>query len=261
MEIRILGSVEARVNDLPVELRSERARRLLALLARQPFEFVADDFLIDRVWDDDRPVRPRDALYTCASRLRQALRGSRGRPADLLSRRRGGYLLSVDPQAVDLHRFRFLVRSARDAVRRAERTPALDLFDQALALWRGTPLLDLGSSWSDRVRVGLERELLSVRVDRSQLALSLGRHLESVPSLYQLAEEHPLDEAIAELLIQALYRSGRQGESLACFASIRQRLVQELGDGPGASLHQLHSRVLRRDPSLHVAASHTSSGT
>ncbi|MFD8917185.1 BTAD domain-containing putative transcriptional regulator [Streptomyces sp. NPDC059569] len=245
-----------RVHGTPAELRSEKARRLLALLAWQPNEFVADDFLIDRIWDEDLPVRPRDALYTCASRLRHALGdGTRRTPVGPLYRRRGGYLLGIDPQTVDLHQFRGLVRSARNALRLGDGTRAMERFDESLALWGGTPMSDLESSWSARVRVGLARELMSAQVDRAQLALRLGRHRETVPALYQLAEEYPLDETIAQLLIEALYRSGRQGESLACFAGIRNRLVLELGDEPGAALHDLHGRILRRDPSLHLTAS------
>ncbi|MFB7271684.1 BTAD domain-containing putative transcriptional regulator [Streptomyces sp. NPDC056244] len=240
--------------DVPSAPHAEKVRRFLALLAWQPNEFVADDFIIDRIWEDIPPVRPKDTLYTCASRLRQALGcGAGPELPDLISRRRGGYVFHVDPEAIDVHRFRRLVRSARDADRTADWSGAVDLFDSALALWRGAPMSDLGSSWAGRVRVTLERERLSAQIECAQLALSLGRHMETVPLLYQLAEDHPLDEKIAELLIQALYLSGRQAESLARFASIRNQLVLELGNEPGMALRHLHSQILRRDPTLTAA--------
>ncbi|AXG78391.1 AfsR/SARP family transcriptional regulator [Streptomyces paludis] len=255
MEIRILGSVHIRVNGVPVELRSEKTRSLLALLAQQPNEYLSDAFVIDRIWEEELPVRPRDALYTCASRLRHAFgEGTHHLPGEVVRRSRGGYLLNVPPHTIDLHRFRSLARSARDAVRRGSRgattEEALSLLDDALALWRGTPMSDLQSSWSARARLTLEQELLSARIDRAQLAMRLGRQRETVPALYELAEEHPLDETVTALLMEALYRSGRQNESLACFTTIHHRLVLELGDGPGFALHELHGRILRRDPTL-----------
>lgn len=256
MEIRILGSVAVRVDGAPVDLRSDKTRRFLALLAWQPDEFLADDFLIDRIWEENLPVRPRDALYTCASRLRHALGdGVRRTPSSPLCRRRGGYLLAIESQSVDLHRFRVLARSAREALRLGDETRAIELFDDALALWGGTPLADLDSAWSVRARVGMARELLSAQIDRARLAVRLGNHGETIPALYQLAEEYPLDETIAQLQMEALYRCGRQSESLACFAGIRKRLVLELGVEPGAALHDLHGRILRRDSSLHLVAS------
>ena len=51
-----------------------------------------------------------------------------------LSRQAGRYLIDVDPDAVDLHRFRRLVRAARSVADEAE---VVTLYRSALALWRG----------------------------------------------------------------------------------------------------------------------------
>ena len=52
------------------------------------------------------------------------------------------------------------------------------------------------------------------------------------------------------LLITALYRSGRQGDALAAYRSIRDKLADELGLDPGPELQALEQRVLLRDPAL-----------
>src|SRR5690606_8314778 len=61
---------------------------------------------------------------------------------------------------------------------------------------------------------------------------------------------HPLHEPFARLLMLALYRSGRQAAALDVYATIRARLIAEIGDEPGPDLQTLHQRVLRRDPAL-----------
>jgi len=48
----------------------------------------------------------------------------------------------------------------------------------------------------------------------------------------------------------ALFRAGRQWQSLEAFTRLRATLVDELGTGPSARLQYLHRPILRSDPSL-----------
>ncbi|MER7107302.1 AfsR/SARP family transcriptional regulator [Streptomyces sp. NPDC000229] len=252
MRIQLLGSIGISMRSSTASpLRSERTAHLLALLAWQPNAFVPDRYAVEHIWEDNEPERPRAALYTCASRLRQSLAdpGVTGASC-VLSRQRGGYVLRIDPVCVDLHLFRTLTQSARVALQAGHHLVALERFDQALALERGAPIPELRSSWSDRARYSVVQEILAARIEHARLALALGRHTEVVPVFFRLADEHPLDEAIAEILIRALYLSGRQWDAIARFGILRKHLVEHLGQEPASSLSRLHELVLRRDPSL-----------
>jgi DNA-binding SARP family transcriptional activator len=248
MDIRILGSVELHAPGKVPASMPERVRRLLAALAWRPAEFVSDEEAVGQVWGEDRPQHPRDALYTCATRLRRAF-SSRSAAGPVI-RRPGGYVLAVDPSSVDLHRARRLIVRAGSAERHGDLESAIALYDDALGLWSAVPLSGLGSSWASAARVALGRERHAASLGRIRIALRLGRHLESVPQLHQLAAEHPLDETVAEMLILALHRSGRQNEALDCFHTVRSLLVEQLGDEPGPTLQELHRKVLCRDGSL-----------
>jgi DNA-binding SARP family transcriptional activator len=251
VKIQLLSSVKVRGRGATVRPESESARRLLASLAWQPGQFVSDDTVIQQIWDDQLPQHPRGSLYTCANRLRQALwRADPVADKSPLLRERGGYLLAVEPQAVDLYGFRDCVRQARNAMRDGDDATAIELFDRGLALWGSRPLPDVGSDWAARARVQLHHELWSARIGRAEAGLRLGRHVEDTPDLYRLAKENPLDERVACLLLTALYRGGRQQDALNHYAEVRTRLVAEVGDGPGADLRELHARILRREPSL-----------
>ncbi|MEV0300117.1 AfsR/SARP family transcriptional regulator [Streptomyces prasinus] len=252
MEIRILGPVGLCGPGEKASVMPERVRRFLAALAWRPNDFVADDAAVEQVWGDDLPRRPRDALYTCATRLRRAFVEHRLDAPCPVIRRAGGYVLMVDPGCVDLHRSRRLVSQARNAAREGDPVSAVALYDSALELWTGIPLSDLGSPWASAARIALEREWLANVIGRLRIDLQLGHHIENVPVLHQLAVDHPFDEVVAEMLMLALYRSGRQNEALGCFDLIRRRLVEQLGDEPGATLQELHRKVLCRDPSLEL---------
>src|SRR5918998_2469068 len=82
--------------------------------------------------------------------------------------------------------------------------------------------------------------------------LALGRHGQIVAELERLAAEHPLRERLRELLMLALYRSGRQADALALYTATRRMLVEELGLEPGRQLRELEAAILRQDPSLNL---------
>jgi two-component SAPR family response regulator len=67
-----------------------------------------------------------------------------------LASRSDGYQLRVDPDDVDVLRFRRLVNDAG----RGERSDAerVQRLDEALALWRGTALDQLTGNWAENTR-------------------------------------------------------------------------------------------------------------
>ncbi|WP_405723704.1 AfsR/SARP family transcriptional regulator [Streptomyces sp. NBC_01537] len=249
MDIRLLGSVGFEAEARVVRPVSGRAGALLASLAWQPGEFVSDGILSERIWGVSPPVDPRGALFTAAKRLRQAL--AEAGHAHRVVRHRGGYLLDIGPEGVDLHRFRSLVGQGRAA---AEDEAAARFYESAAGQHAGTPLADVESAWAERVREALRREHLAVRVAAAAAWLRVGRTAGLVPDLSYLADEHPLDETITGLLMLALHRRGRQAEALERYSLIRGRLIEELGDEPGGDLQDLHAQLLRRNASARTCA-------
>ncbi|WP_310722723.1 BTAD domain-containing putative transcriptional regulator [Streptomyces sp. N2A] len=248
MKIRVLGSVNVMLQGQPVGPSSSRTKLLLASLAWQPNEFVSDEIVIDRIWGDDLPQRPKDTLYTFANRLRKCLDVANGATvAGRVIRHRGGYTLECDPNEIDLHHFRDLATRAQEAVHRGDDSAAADLFGRAIATWGGTALCDIESAWAERARTALQRELLAARVGWARAGLELGRQAELLPQLSSLADEHPFDEAIAGLHMLALYRAGRQKEAWEVYAHVRTRLVEQLGEEPGVKLQELHQALLQRE--------------
>ena len=89
---------------------------------------------------------------------------------------------------------------------------------------------------------------------RAGADLGLGRHGELAGELEALCWKYPLRERLWELLILALYRSGRQAEALRAYTEIRDRLAGELGIDPGPPLRELQARILAQDPLLAPAS-------
>ncbi|MET1073952.1 MAG: BTAD domain-containing putative transcriptional regulator [Umezawaea sp.] len=240
MEFRLLGGVEAVHDGTPVDLGPARQRCVLAALLVEPGAAVPADRLIDRVWGDRTPQRVRGALHSHLTRLRRALPGVR------IAHGPGGYVLRVDEEAVDLHRFRALVRQARTA----PDDDAAVLFEQATGLWRGEPFGDLDTPWLTAVRAGLEQERVAAELDQADLELRRGGHTSLIAPLTARAARRPLDERLAAQLVLALYRAGRRADALEHHRRTRELLAEELGVDPGPHLDDLHRRVLASDPRL-----------
>jgi DNA-binding SARP family transcriptional activator/Tfp pilus assembly protein PilF len=247
-EFRVLGDVAMLVNGDGVELGHARQRCVLAVLLVEANRVVTVEQLLDRVWGDRPPQRSRTTLSSYLSRLRRALAAAGGEVG--LTRRPGGYLLTVDPVAVDLHRFRQLVGEAAVA---GDGERALAALEQALGLWRGDAFGSLETPWLDEIRVGLAAERLAAELDRNDLALDRGGHAALLGELSSRAGAYPFHERLVGQLMLALYRCGRPADALRGYEQLRQRLAAELGTDPSPPLQTLHKRILRADPGLTVA--------
>src|ERR1019366_8821514 len=120
---------------------------------------------------------------------------------------------------------------------------------------RGEPLAEFTyAGFFDAERAHLDELTLVAIESWAGADLGLGRHGELAGELEALCREHPLRERLCELLILALYRSGRQADALRAYTEIRDRLVDELGIDPGPALRELQARILAQDPSLAPAS-------
>ena len=243
LDFRILGSVEVWDDGAQLQLGGPKQRAVLALLLLEAGRVVSTDRLIDALWGEQPPPTAATSLQNFVSQLRKVV------GADVLATKPPGYRLQLEPEQVDLERFRRLVDSAKHE-RAGERSARLR---EALGLWRGPALADLAfESFALGESARLEEVRLAALEERIKADLESGRDAELVGELEALVREHPLREPLRRSLMLALYRSGRQAEALQVYHDARRSLVDELGIEPSAALQQLHGAILRHDPQLEL---------
>jgi DNA-binding SARP family transcriptional activator len=229
LEFRILGPLEVWDGEKTLELGGQRQRAVLALLAIHVGEVVPSERLITYLWGESPPPTAATSLQNAVSQLRKAL------GADVVETRAPGYALKADREAVDARRFEQLVNEARTA----EVDRRASLVGEALQLWRGPPLADFSyEGFAQNEAARLEELRLTALEERIEALLELGGAAELVGELEQLVRENPLRERPRGQLMLALYRSGRQAESLQAYQDARKMLVDELGIEPTPSLQQ-----------------------
>ena len=233
----------------PIVLGGKRQRGVLARLAIAGGHVVPTDRVIDDLWAGDPPASAANTLQSYVSNLRKALGGS----APAIERVGDGYRISSEAAELTTNRFEQLIdETLRPGTPVDDRVARLDA---ALALWDGAALGDLADEpWAKGEAVRLDELRLAAVEERFRLLLELGRHATIVGELAAAVEAHPLRERLAEQLVLALYRCGRQPEAIAAFEQTREHLAEELGLDPSPDLVRLAEAVAGRDPALDLVA-------
>ena len=244
LEARLLGPLE--LGRVPLGPPKQRA--LLARLLLDANRTVAIDRLIDDLWGEDVPATAVKMVHIHVSKLRAAL------PGGLLLTHAPGYLVRIDPEAIDLVRFDRLRAQGRAALTAGAPAVAAARLRDALALWRGPALAEFDAPFAKVEAVRLEELRLGCVEDRIEADLALGLHAEVAYELEALVARHPVRERLRGQLMLALYRCGRQVEALAGYRGLRRMLADELGIRPTPVLRDLEHRMLVQDPALDVAA-------
>jgi DNA-binding SARP family transcriptional activator len=252
LQIAILGSVEPRVNGNVVSVPAGKQRALLTRLAVHAPHPVSAESAAEALWPRAAPAEAMRNLQVTVSRLRRSL----GAAGSVLETVASGYRLAVEADAIDARRFETLVDEARAARVAGDGEAARRLLDDALGLWRGPALADVGfESFAQAEIARLEEFRLVALEERIDVRLSAGEHALVVAELEQLSAEHPSRERLVGLLMLALYRCGRQSDALEVYTRGRLRLDEELGLEPLPELQRLQEAILRQDTSLELEPS------
>jgi DNA-binding SARP family transcriptional activator len=254
MEARLLGPLELEHDGAPLPLGAPAQRAVLARLLVDANRTVSVDRLVEDVWGEDVPPSAVNMVRIHVSRLRKQL------PAGTLVTRPPGYVLEIEPEAVDAVRFDRLRVQGRQALAAGAAARAADSLHAALALWHGPALAEFGEPFATLEAARLEEARLACLEDRIEADLALGGHALLVGELEALIARHPLRERPRGQLMLALYRSGRQAEALAGYRRLRELLAGELGLEPSPPLRALEHRVLQQDPALDLYAAAGVSG-
>ena len=248
MDFRVLGTLSA--GDARANPRGQRARDVLALLVIRRGRPVSPEVILDTVWEEEATRLDTSVVHTVIARLRRSL------GADSITRQDAGYQLATGAQ-VDADEFTRLVTSARSLVPEHQHR-LVDLLRSALALWSGPEAFGGVSE----ALVATERPRLHELRDGAaeQLAERLlcgddpAGVADAVTLMSELTGREPLREHAHELLMEGLYRSGRQAEALGVFEHLRRALRDELGIDPNPDVIAMHARILAQDNDFHQRA-------
>ena len=137
-EFGILGPLQVRQSDEPLDLGSLRQRGLLARLIVRAGQPTSTDRLLDELWPDEPPDKARHTLHVYVSRVRAVLGEQRGR----LESDATGYRLRIEADELDAARFERAAAAGRATLAAGDADEAAGRLVEALGHWRGPALVE-----------------------------------------------------------------------------------------------------------------------
>lgn len=248
-DCRVLGSVGVGPGDDGIPLGPPKQRAVFVILALHAGEIVPTDRLIELIWGEHPPRTAAHSIQVYVSDLRKALETIEGGP--VIETRPPGYLLRVEPERIDAHRFEALVTEGTRALQGGDPASSVGALKEALDLWRGPPLAEFAYEPFAQPEIRrLEALYLRAVEELGAAELELGRPEEALGLVERAVAQDPLRERARELQMLALYRAGRQAEALRVYQRFSALLAEELGLDPTPPLRRLQERILLHDPGL-----------
>ncbi|MGD2100674.1 MAG: BTAD domain-containing putative transcriptional regulator [Acidimicrobiia bacterium] len=249
MRLGLLGPLSVARNGSELDVSGPKRRALLILLAINAGEPVSVDRIVESLWPAERTGREESTLRVHVSHVRDALEPGRDGSPRVLLTQGSAYVLSPDEVEVDALRFLELTARARGELESRPET-ALELLNEALTLWRGRALQDVEyEEFAQEEIRRLEQARSEAIEDRAQALIELNEDSSAIEDLESLVRTDPTNERPVQLLMRALYRTGRHSEALRVSRRHRRHLA-ELGLEPSPRLTHLEDQILQHDPAL-----------
>ncbi|MBZ2194798.1 BTAD domain-containing putative transcriptional regulator [Occultella gossypii] len=229
VRISILGRLTVTIDDVDMTPRGRTQQRLIATLAiaaRRDVRLPLSE-LVDEVYRDHLPPKPRRSLATLVWRLRKKWGGH------AIESDQYGYWLARDGCTVDVEEFEALLQRGSALSRGGDQPGAITALTQALTMWRSPeePERFLPAAQADRLT-----ELHLGAMERlGELLAATGRQHEAVEMLQRVAAERPDWEHTQALLIRSHTELGNLADAHRVCDRARRALIDQ-GIEPGPEL-------------------------
>jgi two-component SAPR family response regulator len=254
LEAFALGTSEVRVDGRTigaVEWRRRKSKELFFYMLCHPGWQRREQIVTD-VWPEASKAGARSAFHTNAHYLRRSLH------PDVLEMQEGRYRLNPAARCwLDADTFERLCDAdgSKDGAGSAGTTKKTKRarLSEAVALYRGAFLEDLGPEWAEERRRHLETAYLQALIELGHEQVRYGAYDVAVRLAERALEIDPYLDTAHEVVMLAQMAAGQAAAALHHYTCHAERLRRELNGTPAPVLQALRQR-LERAPVTAVAS-------
>jgi DNA-binding SARP family transcriptional activator len=240
LTVRRLGPAEVfrdEAKKIPARAwKLKRALEIFCFLAASRDRRATKDRIVDSLWGDARLSVIEKNFHPTISFLRGALNHGHNVPKNFVLFERSAYLFNPAYRYdIDIENFEAGVRDARRKAMRKESAAALEAYDCALSLYRGSFLEEEYEEWMEAPRAHYESLYLAALDEAGMLHLEQGKRETGLAYLRKHSEQDPLSEEASSRLMLALGSMGSHDEVEREFERLSRALADELESRPRPS--------------------------
>jgi DNA-binding SARP family transcriptional activator len=243
LRIFTLGHTRVESREGPIEGKwlKQRPGQLLKFLVTERHRAVHAEEIAHALWPHSGPEAVGSVRqFVHAARERLEPQREKGTPSSFILAPGGGYRLNTATVSVDADQFEAHVTAAHAALRDGDPDRGAGHAALALELYHGDYLHDEPyAEWAFVERERLRQLAGSALRMLGEIRLEQGNVDGAASALRRLAELDPFDLEVQRELIRLCLRTGHRGEALRRYATLRQRMLREFGDGPDFKLVDL----------------------
>lgn len=211
---------------------------------------VAQDELIDILWNGEETEDPVNTLKTLLHRARRLLESIGIEDAkQVLLYRKGSYSWSDQVVfSIDTERFdRYYELAMEDS---SNKLPALL---SAISLYGGILLPKASQeTWAISLRMYYQARFMKICNEAARLLEQAGRYVDMIDVCRKAIHADPYDEAIHLLLMQALSSNGSQQAAIAHYTYVTKLFMDQLGVAPSEQLTSFYRRLVKSTNSVEL---------
>jgi len=250
LSIRMLGPVEI-VRDPRRSLSAEawttkRARDILCFIASRPHRRASKDLIIDTFWSDADFDAVEKNFHPTVSHIRKALNSNQPIKQNFLLYRDGDYQLNAEfSYAIDIEEFYRLILAGDAARRKGGREEYVDLYEQAIAFYRGEFMQGTYDVWAEDQRSYYRGEYLRLLESLAGVAQKEGDWSRSIQLAQTILHDDPYREDVHCKLLRGHSALGNRGAVKEHYDSLRRLFREELGIEPSLETQRLYRELMQ----------------
>ena len=239
LQIRLIGTPQVSVGEMPLALKHLKSRALLFYLAETEAPHTRDH-LATLLWGESSQSEAHHSLRSSLYHLRKGLQEVNAEAA-LIS---DGELLSLDPSyyECDVIEFQRLLAQGHERAL----TQAVSLYRGLLLQGFSIPAAPVFENWMQAESAHLNHACLDALDRLINWAEAREAWTDAIRHTQKLFQLDPLAEAAQQKLMRLYLHQGEVGIALRYYHQFEQRLHQELGIQPSPETKALYDEILHQ---------------
>ena len=249
LTINMLGSVEIfrdRARPFAADAwTTRRARDILCFIASRPHRRVPKDTIVDTFWRDIDPKTIERNFHPTMSHIRKALNSNQPLKQNFLAYRDGDYQLNSEfSYLIDTEQFDRLIADGETARRERDFDRCIELYEQAIGLYRGEFMQGAYDGWVDDQRSFYREQYLRMLASVAAVAEKRQEFSRAMDLSQRILREDPFREDIHCLIMRAQAAVGNRVAVKEQYETLRALLQKELGVEPATQTQKTYKELL-----------------